>query len=211
MSAPDPATTEPPVKRRQSSGVFWALVVGAVVVLVLGIAVAQRFGSDPSLVASPLIGKPAPDVTVRWLEAPGEVALSDLTGSVTVVNFWASWCTGCRREHEVLALAAAGTEDFDVRFIGINYQDADARALAFLDELGRVPGAAYVVDDTSRAALEYGVLGLPETFFIDQNGIIVGKVSGPLTAEVLDSTLGKIILGEAVGQITTGEVENRDT
>jgi cytochrome c biogenesis protein CcmG/thiol:disulfide interchange protein DsbE len=211
MSPAGPAPTEAAGKKRQSSGVFWALVAGAVVVLVLGIAVVQRFGGDPALVASPLIGKPAPDVTVRWLEAPGEVQLSDLTGSVTVVNFWASWCTGCRQEHEALALAAAGTEDFDVSFIGINYQDSDARAVAFLDELGRAAGTAYVVDDTSRAALEYGVLGMPETFFIDQEGVIVGKVSGPLTAEVLDSTLSKIILGEAVGQITTGEVENLDS
>lgn len=203
--------TSPPPKARQSSGVFWALVAVFVVVLVIGIAFVQRFGEDPGLVASPLIGEPAPDAMVRWLEEPGEVALSDLMGSVTVVNFWASWCTGCRQEHEALMLSAASTEDFDVSFVGINYQDGDGRAIAFLDELGRVPGAAYVVDDTSRAALEYGVLGMPETFFIDQEGIIVGKVSGPLTPQVLDATLTKIILGEAVGQINTGEVENRDT
>jgi cytochrome c biogenesis protein CcmG/thiol:disulfide interchange protein DsbE len=208
---PTPPIAEPKVATRQSSGVFWALVLGAVVVLVLGIAVVQRFGADPSLVASPLIGEPAPDATVRWLEGSGEVALSDLTGSVTVVNFWASWCPGCREEHEALGLAAARFEDFDVGFVGINYQDSDDRAVAFLDELGRAPRTAYVVDDTSRAALEYGVLGMPETFFIDQNGIVVGKVSGPLTSEVLDSTLTKIFLGQQVGQITTGEVENRDT
>ena len=77
-------------------------------------------------------------------------------------------------------------------FVGINYQDTDERALGFLDELGRAPRTIYVVDDASRAALEYGVLGLPETFFVDQDGVIVGKVSGPLTSEVLDATLAKI-------------------
>jgi len=203
------STTEPKSKTRQSSGIFWALVAGAVMVLVLGVVIVQRFGSDPSLVASPLIGEAAPDATVRWLESPGQVTLGELSGSVTVVNFWASWCTGCRQEHDTLVSAAVDTDDFGVQFVAINYQDDDARAVAFLDELGRAPGTAYVVDDTSRAALEYGVLGMPETFFIDQAGIVVGKVSGPLTPDLLDSTLTKIILGESVGQITTGEVENR--
>ena len=199
-------TTKPADK--QANRVFWVVVLVVVAGLVLGVVVAQRFGRDPGLVASPLIGQPAPDVTFRWLEADGDVALTDLAGSVTVVNFWASWCTACRLEHDALTTAASNTSDFGVRFVAVNYQDSDPRAIGFLDELGRGSNTAYVVDDRSVAALEFGVLGLPETFFIDQDGIIVGKVSGPLTAAVLDATLTKILLGEGVGQITTGEVEN---
>ena len=204
-------TIESPPREAQprSSVLFWAMIAGIIVVLVAGVIFVQRFGSDPGLVASPLIGQPAPDVELRTLDNREPVQLADLYGPVSVVNFWASWCTGCRQEHGPLANSAAATEDLGVSFIGINYQDSDARATAFLDVLGRAPNTAYVVDDASRAALEFGVLGLPETFFIDQQGVIVGKVSGPLTQELLDSTLTRILLGESVGQITTGEVENR--
>ena len=93
----------------------------------------------------------------------------------------------------------------------MNHQDAAANAVGFLDELGRSPDTIYVADDGSRLALEFGVLGLPETFFIDRDGRIVGKVSGPVTGAVLADTIDAIVLGEEVGAIRTGEVENRDS
>ena len=86
---------------------------------------------------------------------------------------------------------------------------SEKRTDAFLSELGRSPSTVYTVDEGSRTAFEWGVLGLPETFFVDRDGVVVGKVSGPLTYGLLSRTIDQIILGEAVGDITTGEVENR--
>ncbi len=187
----------------------WVFAAVALVAVVLGIVFSTRFGQDPDLVASPLIGQPAPDLELPFLESEGTLDLGDLRGDITVVNFWASWCTGCRIEHAGLLRAAEAFTDFDVRFVGILHQDQPGRGIRFLDELGRGE-FLYVEDVGSRAGLEYGVLGLPETFFIDADGIIVGKISGPAPADLLVATVQRLILGEAIGTIKTGEVENRE-
>ena len=189
---------------------FWALMLVALVVLVAGVALSRRFGSDPGISASPLIGKTVPAITVDYLERPGSLVITDLSPNIVVVNFWASWCFGCRQEHAALSSAAELYETAGVSFVGINYQDrSEARAIGFLDELGRSEATHYVRDDRSRTALEFGVLGLPETFFVDRSGTIVGKVSGPITGDLLVTTIERILLGETIGQVTTGEVENR--
>ena len=194
---------------RAGSGLFWALLAAGVVVVVVGVAFASRFGVDPDLTASPLIGTPAPDVTIPYLETDGSLRLRDLDGDIVVVNFWASWCTGCRQEHEALVVAAEGYEELGVTFVGVNYQDQPGRAVAFLDELGRSPATHYVEDVGSRTAVRFGVLGLPETFFIGRDGIIAGKVSGPLTAPLLINTLDRMVVGEDIsGEVKTGDVEN---
>ena len=187
----------------------WLVMAVGVLVVVLGVVFMSRFGSDPTIVASPLIGKPAADVVAPFMEEEGSLRLSDLEGDIVVVNFWASWCLSCRVEHEALNAAAADYEGLGVSFVGVQYQDVPARGTAFLDELGRSPHFAYVHDADSRVAVEFGVLGLPETFFIDRQGTIVGKVSGPLNYGLLADTLDSIIVGEAIGEVKTGEVENR--
>ena len=195
---------------RRGDAMFWLLMSGVIVALVVGVVLSQRFGSDPTITASPLIGKRLPEVTVPYLEQPGEYSFSELEGDIAVVNFWASWCFGCRQEHGALLAAAELYADFGVSFVGVNYQDTtSSRAVEFLDELGRGAETLYVRDVGSRTALEFGVLGLPETFFVDADGVVVGKVSGPINGQLLGETIEKIILGEAIGQVTTGEVENR--
>ena len=91
------------------------------------------------------------------------------------------------------------------------YRISRGNGVAFLDELGRSEQTIYVDDDRSRASLEFGVLGVPETFFIDRDGTIVAKVSGPVDLSLLTATLDAILLGQAadLGEVTTGEVENR--
>lgn len=190
---------------------FAVVVVAGAVVVVLGIVFSSRFGTDPTLTASPLIGTPAPEISLPYLEFEGEFEFSALDGEVAVVNFWASWCLSYRTEHDALLRAASDYADLGVTFVGVMIQDRPTNGIAFLDELGRGDPYVYVNDDRSRASLQFGVLGVPETFFIDREGTIVAKVSGPVNGSLLAGTLDAILLGRAddLGVVKTGEVENR--
>jgi cytochrome c biogenesis protein CcmG/thiol:disulfide interchange protein DsbE len=197
----------PPPRRRVGT---WVAAGVVLIVIVFGAVFASRFGRDPDLVASPLIGQPAPALTLPLLEAVGDVALADLEGDIVVVNFWASWCTGCRVEHDALLAAAAAYRDAGVSFLGILHQDRPPTGIGFLDDFGRGDPYRYVVDEGSRAGIEFGVLGLPTTFFLDRAGTIVGQVNGPVSLDVLIRTIDAILLGGTVEPITeTGELENR--
>lgn len=170
--------------------IVWGVIAAGLIVVVAGIAFAGSLGSDPTLVDSPLIGREAPAVTLGEFDGEGTVTTDDYAGDVVVVNFWASWCAGCRDEHAALLTASDAYDELGVTFLGINSQDGSAAANAFLDELGRGgAGYQYAVDQGSRAAFAYGVHGMPETFFIDRDGIVVGKVAGPISYELLAATI----------------------
>lgn len=131
---------------------------------------------NPRLVPSPLIGKPAPTFNLPLLLQEGSFSNEDLIGHVTLVNVWASWCFACRQEHEVVKhLSRSG-----VRIIGLNYKDEPDNAKNWLDKLGN-PYKSIAVDYNGRIAIDWGVYGAPETFLIDQQGIIRHKVIGPLS------------------------------
>lgn len=193
----------------RGSRMVWVAFAAGLAFVILAIMFAGRFGTDPGLSSSPLIDKPSPNSEIALMDGSGTVSISDFSGDIRVVNYWASWCLGCRTEHDALTQGASDYAEFDVTFIAINYQDNPANAEKFLDELGRSEATVYTVDDDSRTAFQWGVLGLPETFFIDRDGIVVGKVSGPVSYGLLSQTIEQIILGETVGDIETGEVENR--
>lgn len=139
---------------------------------------------DPNALPSTLIGRPAPALALDTLGGAGFGDEALRTGEVTLVNFWASWCGPCRDEHPVLAaLAAEG-----VTILGINYKDAPEKALRFLDDLGN-PYAAIAADPSGRAAIEWGVYGVPETFVLDGQGRVILRHPGPLTEDVVANTL----------------------
>ena len=203
------ATPAPSAPPRRNIGVWVAVAIG-LIVIVFGAVFASRFGRDPDLVASPLIGQPAPVVTLPYLEIDGDFQFDDLAGDIVVANFWASWCTGCRVEHDALLTAASVYRDAGVSFVGILHQDRPATGLRFLEDFGRGDPYRYVHDDRSRAGIGFGVLGLPTTFFLDRSGQIVGQVNGPVSLDVLVRTIDAIIIGGTVDPITqTGELENR--
>ncbi|HLA66628.1 MAG TPA: TlpA disulfide reductase family protein [Acidimicrobiia bacterium] len=176
----------------------WVIFSGAgLVVAVLAVVFASRFGSDPTLSPSPLIDTKVPNAVITPIDGSAAFSLTDLEGSIVLVNFWAPWCVPCREEHAVLLDTAVTYASSGVLVVGIAYQSELADVNVFLDELGR--GYPTGMDDRSAAAIAFGVRGVPETFFVDRAGTIVGKVSGPVDAALVAATLESIILGVAPG------------
>jgi cytochrome c biogenesis protein CcmG/thiol:disulfide interchange protein DsbE len=164
------------------------LLVGLV-----GVFFYSLFSGDPSKLPSALIGKPAPQFALPPIEgfekngAPGEgLRTADLaTGEVTIVNVWASWCGPCIQEHPILVWLK---EQHELRLVGINYKDAPDKALQFLARLGD-PYDLLGVDRDGRAAIDWGVYGVPETFVVDGRGEILYRYAGPLTERVVTEEL----------------------
>ena len=145
------------------------------------------FGRDPREIASPLIGQPAPAWELATLDG-GRLASDDLAGEPYLVNFWASWCIpACVDEHPVLGAAA---ED-GVRIVGVLYQDSPADAESFLTRYGDA-GYDHLLDESGALAIDFGVTGPPETFFVDADGIVRDKQFGPLTGALMDERLASI-------------------
>jgi len=185
----------------------WAGIGVAVATMVFAVVLASRFGKNPSLIDSPLIGKPAPEFELPALDGNGVTRLSDLKGNVVLVNFFASWCLQCRLEHDDLVATADAFYDKGVRMVLISYQEKPEDSLAWLDEVGTSPVQIYLQDPGSRTAIAYGVFGIPETFFINQEGIVVGKIIGESDAFVLGATIDAILRGETPGQQITGDTQ----
>lgn len=185
----------------------WVAAATAAATVLTGAAFGMRLGKDPALVDSPLIGKPAPAAVLPALEGGGEVDLSRLRGRVVVVSFWASWCVPCRAEHPELIAAATAYRQSGVTFVGVNYQDQPSSAVRFLDQLGRGDGYRYAADPGSRAALDFGVFGVPETFVIDRSGVVVAKITGPSTFALLARTLDDVLAGRRPGSTVNGPVQ----
>ena len=127
--------------------------------------------------------------------APDSVSLAGMRGKVVVLNFWASWCLECRDEHAVLQEAAAQYMPQGVKFYGVLYNDNAANGQEYLTEMG---GQVYptLLDPKTRTAIDYGVYGVPETFFIAPDGRVAFKKVGPITPQEMDATL-KPLLAEA--------------
>ncbi len=191
-----------------SNRLVWLVIAAGLVVMVVGVALAGSLGSDPTVVGSALIDKPAPEIVLEALDGDGQVSLSDYAGDVVVVNFWASWCSGCRLEHGALNAAAAEYASYDVTFLAVNTQDDQGQALSYLERNGMSPETVYGIDEGSRAAFAYGVSGLPETFFVDRSGNVVGKVIGPVNYDLLAKTIDLVLLGEDIDSVKTGDTDS---
>ena len=151
----------------------------------VGLAAVGMFRDDPEALPSARAGEQAPAVVLTDLGGKpmfDDASLRD--GEVKLVNYWASWCAPCRVEHPNLDLL----REEGVTIYGVNYKDDPEKAIGFLEELGD-PYAALGADPDGRMALDWGVYGVPETYVVDGEGVILLRVAGPVTQRVMDQTL----------------------
>jgi cytochrome c biogenesis protein CcmG/thiol:disulfide interchange protein DsbE len=185
---------EPPVAAEEprSHDRRWRWAAFSLVPIV-GLAALLGFGlgRDPREVPSVLVGKRAPAFALKDVVTGQEVRLSDLQGHVVVLNFWASWCVECVEEHPNLFAAWQRYGDSGVVFLSVLYQDRVDAALAFQRKQGQ--GWPDLLDPGGRTALDYGVTGPPETFFIGPDGRIAAKQVGPSSYGLLVSRIRSLL------------------
>jgi cytochrome c biogenesis protein CcmG/thiol:disulfide interchange protein DsbE len=172
----------PPVESRPPTGTpgrtgRW-VAVASVVTLVLGFASVLAFGfsRDPRALPSTLVGRRAPGFTLREMTTGRRISVGDFRGQVVVLNFWASWCAACREEHPGFVYAWNRYRDRRVVFLGIVFQDTPQSARQYMQEMGG--DWPNLLDSRSRTAIDYGVYGVPETFFIAPDGTVAHKRVG---------------------------------
>ncbi len=153
-------------------------------IIILAILVGVFFvglHNDPSIVPSPLIGKQAPVYELPLLLKPGEtLGTEKLLGQVYLLNIWGTWCPACLDEHD--ALLEIQRQNI-VPIYGFNWKDDPRLARQWLAQLGN-PYAASMVDTEGRVGIDWGVYGAPETFLVDQNGMIIHKLIAAMTMEI---------------------------
>lgn len=134
--------------------------------------------SDPSVLPSQYLGKPAPEFNLPSLKDPSQFFSSaDLQGQISLVNIWATWCAGCRAEHGFLMQLY---KDQTIPIYAINWRDNREDALKWLQQLGD-PYAVSGFDGDGRVGIDWGAYGAPETFLIDADGHVVYRLTGPMT------------------------------
>jgi cytochrome c biogenesis protein CcmG, thiol:disulfide interchange protein DsbE len=187
MSEPSNTTDASPRSRR------WLASLPLIGFIALaGLFLLRLHGGDPARIPSALIGHPAPQTVLPALEGlvangaqvPG-LDPAAFKGKVSVVNVWASWCVPC---HDEAPLFSQLAKDKRLQMVGINYKDGADNARRFLGRYGN-PFGMVGVDGNGRAAIEWGVYGVPETFVVGREGTILYKMVGPVTADNIDSVL----------------------
>ena len=156
----------------------WLAFVPLAALLALGLLFGlYALNRNPQVQPQALVGKPVPTVDLPTLAEGQPVSLREMASEgPMIVNFFASWCAPCEIEHPVLM----GLKGQPVRVVGVAYKDAPQNSQAFLDRLGD-PFAEILVDRDGRAGVEFGVTGVPETFVVGRDGLILAKHTGPLT------------------------------
>ena len=136
---------------------------------------------DPRLIPSPLVGEPLPVRQLSELSASGTTLLtSNLGGSNFILNVWASWCVTCRQEHQMMMKIA---NNKDLQLIGINYKDTRADGEKYLEVMGN-PFDVIVFDPSGKIGLNLGVYATPETFLVNQQGVILYKHIGAIDSKI---------------------------
>lgn len=157
-----------------------------VIIFLLG----RGLGMHPNQVPSPLVDKKAPNFSLPNLLNPMKRATErDFLGHVTLFNVWATWCSACADEHEMLVEIA---KNKNIVVYGLLYKDKPDEARIWLKR-NENPYQTIAVDQTGEAAIDWGVYGTPETFVIDKKGMIRYKQIGAITAEIWEQTMLPLI------------------
>ncbi|WP_108398254.1 DsbE family thiol:disulfide interchange protein [Devosia submarina] len=180
----EPSSSRPPLRRMLLAGI--PLIILLALVGTFAVALKDTSTDLPSV----LIDRPAPEFELPPISASGipGLARSDLLGRTSVVNVFASWCIPCRDEHAFLVELKRRT---GVALFGINLKDEEANATAFLEELGN-PYDAIGADRDGRAAIDWGVYGVPETYLVRADGLVMRRYVGPLNQTSLDELVTAI-------------------
>tara|TARA_B100001059_G_C17704679_1_gene512084 strand:+ start:73 stop:597 length:525 start_codon:yes stop_codon:yes gene_type:complete len=159
-------------------------VVAMIPILIIGL------NNDPSKLPSQFIGKPAPKFNLPMLsDRSRSISNIDLKGEISLLNIWATWCAGCRVEHSFLMELS---KNKIIPIFAINWRDNHSEALRFLEELGD-PYIASGFDEDGRAGIDWGVYGAPETFLINEDGIVIYRYTGPLNRESWEKEFAPLI------------------
>lgn len=159
----------------------FAIPLGAFALLVAVLGFGLKHLPQKGVVVSPLLGKPAPEFSLpNLMDASQKVNSSDMQGHWYVFNVWGTWCVSCREEHGTLmAIQQSGV----VPIIGMDWRDDDSEAHAMLQQMGN-PYDVIAVDKDGRKAIDWGVTAAPESFLVNDKGVVVFKYSGALTPEI---------------------------
>ena len=154
--------------------------------LVVVLAIGIKHSPEKGIIASPLIGKPAPLFSLPNLAHPAQIVrTADLRGRWFLFNVWGTWCGTCREEHRMLLEVRRSGR---VPLVGLDWKDDDAQALSYLAQLGD-PYEVVAVDHDGRTAIDWGVYAAPESFLVDPRGIVVYKCMGELTPEIWEKEI----------------------
>jgi len=179
---------------RRTRRALWIAVAVAVPVFLLVLALANGEPAATRAVKSPLVGKPAPPVEGTTVDG-GQASLAGLKGKWVVLNFFATWCVPCRQEHpELVNFSASHQVTGDATVMAVVYSDNAQAVKEFRDKEGG--SWAMVVDPKGRIALDYGVSGVPESFLISPDGVVVAKLLGGVRASDLDQLLNRAKTGQ---------------
>lgn len=179
---------------RRTRKVLWIAVAVAVPLFLLVVILANGEPAATRNVKSPLVGKPAPGIEGTTVDGTA-ASLAALKGKWVVVNFFATWCVPCRQEHDdLIRFSEAHAQAGDAVVLGVVYSDNTQAVKEFRDKEGG--SWAMLADPKGRIALDYGVAGVPESFLISPDGVVVAKLLGGVRAGDLDQLLYRAKTGQ---------------
>jgi cytochrome c biogenesis protein CcmG/thiol:disulfide interchange protein DsbE len=180
------------------------IITFAIIAPILAL-LAYGFQRNAHYINTPLIAKQAAPFTLTLFDGK-RVTLADLRGKAIFLNFWASWCEPCRAEAKDLEAAWQRLKDKNMVFLGVALQDSDENSRGFVQEFGLTyPNGR---DDSGKIAVDYGVWGIPETFFIDPQGRITYKHVGGISAAMVAGKLDDALRGVVTAREGQGESQS---